>query len=111
MKTTKTRPEGWEKNTSIIRKVKFKRIFFRLSADLNEQTHQKLIALAADFSPSLRRRPNSLGGLNIGCGSNSVVGTFFSGLIDDVRIYNSGYGVIDHRDLFVFCKYWLTEKK
>jgi hypothetical protein len=31
---------------------------------------------------------NSLGGLNIGCGSNSVAGTFFSGLIDDVRIYN-----------------------
>jgi hypothetical protein len=31
---------------------------------------------------------SSLGGLNIGCGSNSEVGTFWSGLIDDVRIYN-----------------------
>jgi hypothetical protein len=31
---------------------------------------------------------SSLGGLNIGCGSNSAVGTFWSGLIDDVRIYN-----------------------
>jgi N-acetylneuraminic acid mutarotase len=29
-----------------------------------------------------------LGGLNIGCGSSSAVGTFWSGLIDDVRIYN-----------------------
>jgi N-acetylneuraminic acid mutarotase len=31
---------------------------------------------------------SSIGGLNIGCGSNSAVGTFWSGLIDDVRIYN-----------------------
>jgi sugar lactone lactonase YvrE len=31
---------------------------------------------------------NSLGGLNIGCGSNSETGTFWSGLIDDIRIYN-----------------------
>jgi len=31
---------------------------------------------------------SSLGGLNIGCGSNSETGTFWSGLIDDVRIYN-----------------------
>jgi hypothetical protein len=30
----------------------------------------------------------SLGGLNIGCGSNSAVRTFWSGLIDDIRIYN-----------------------
>jgi hypothetical protein len=30
----------------------------------------------------------SFGGLNIGCGSGSVVGTFWSGLIDDIRIYN-----------------------
>jgi hypothetical protein len=28
------------------------------------------------------------GGLNIGCGANLEPGTFFSGLIDDVRIYN-----------------------
>jgi N-acetylneuraminic acid mutarotase len=31
---------------------------------------------------------SSLGGLNIGCGSNSAAGTFWSGLTDDVRIYN-----------------------
>lgn len=29
-----------------------------------------------------------LGGLNIGCGPNLEPGAFFSGLIDDVRIYN-----------------------
>jgi len=28
------------------------------------------------------------GGLNIGCGKDMTAGTFFSGLIDDVRIYN-----------------------
>ena len=31
---------------------------------------------------------SSDGGLNIGCGSNAAAGTFFSGLIDDIRIYN-----------------------
>jgi hypothetical protein len=31
---------------------------------------------------------SSLGGLNIGCGSNLTAGTFWSGLIDDIRIYN-----------------------
>jgi hypothetical protein len=31
---------------------------------------------------------SSLGGLNIGCGSNSGAGTFWSGLIDDIHIYN-----------------------
>jgi hypothetical protein len=30
----------------------------------------------------------SSGGLNIGCGVNFEPGTFFAGLIDDVRIYN-----------------------
>ena len=28
------------------------------------------------------------GGLNIGCGKKMETGSFFSGLIDDVRIYN-----------------------
>jgi hypothetical protein len=28
------------------------------------------------------------GGLNIGCGKDMAPGTFWSGLIDDVRIYN-----------------------
>jgi N-acetylneuraminic acid mutarotase len=31
---------------------------------------------------------SSIGGLNIGCGSNSAAGTYWSGLIDDIRIYN-----------------------
>jgi hypothetical protein len=31
---------------------------------------------------------SSVGGLNIGCGSNHGTDTFFSGLIDDVRIYS-----------------------
>ena len=31
---------------------------------------------------------SSISGLNIGCGSNSASGTFWSGLIDDIRIYN-----------------------
>ena len=31
---------------------------------------------------------SSYGGLNIGCGMNSSAGTFWSGLIDEVRIYN-----------------------
>jgi Tol biopolymer transport system component len=31
---------------------------------------------------------SSVGGLNIGCGSDSAAGTFWAGLIDDVRIYN-----------------------
>jgi hypothetical protein len=31
---------------------------------------------------------SAFGGLNIGCGVNSAAGTFWSGLIDDIRIYN-----------------------
>jgi len=31
---------------------------------------------------------NSVGGLNIGCGTSFEPYSFFSGLIDDVRIYN-----------------------
>jgi hypothetical protein len=31
---------------------------------------------------------SSLGGLNIGCGSDPAVGTFWPVLIDDVHIYN-----------------------
>jgi hypothetical protein len=41
--------------------------------------------VAEDSQPGLA---DSLGGLNIGCGSDSAIGTFWSGLIDDVRIYN-----------------------
>jgi len=31
---------------------------------------------------------SSIGSLKIGCGAEPVAGTFWSGLIDDVRIYN-----------------------
>ncbi|MHC4538347.1 MAG: SMP-30/gluconolactonase/LRE family protein [Planctomycetota bacterium] len=41
--------------------------------------------VAEDSQPGLA---DSSGGLNIGCGSDSAAGTFWSGLIDDVRIYN-----------------------
>jgi N-acetylneuraminic acid mutarotase len=41
--------------------------------------------VAEDSQPGLA---DSLGGLNIGCGSDLAAGTFWSGLIDDVRIYN-----------------------
>jgi hypothetical protein len=29
-----------------------------------------------------------VGGLNLGCGASLEPGTFFSGLLDDIRIYN-----------------------
>lgn len=32
---------------------------------------------------------SSIGGLNIGCGSGSAAGTFWAGLIDNVRMYNA----------------------
>jgi sugar lactone lactonase YvrE len=43
------------------------------------------ILVAEDIQHGLK---SSIGGLNIGCGTNSAVGTFWSGLIDDIRIYN-----------------------
>ncbi len=43
------------------------------------------VAVAADTQSEL---VGSNGGLNIGCGKNLEPGSFFSGLIDDVRIYN-----------------------
>jgi Tol biopolymer transport system component len=44
------------------------------------------IRAASDTQPVLL--PSSDGGLHIGAGKNFEAGTFFSGLIDDVRIYN-----------------------
>jgi Tol biopolymer transport system component len=41
--------------------------------------------VAEDSQPGLT---DSFGGLYIGCGSDLAAGTFWSGLIDDVRIYN-----------------------
>jgi hypothetical protein len=32
--------------------------------------------------------PDVTEGLNLGCGANLDSGSFFSGLIDDVRLYN-----------------------
>jgi hypothetical protein len=43
------------------------------------------VAVAADTQSEL---VGSNGGLNIGCGKNLEPGSFWSGLIDDVRIYN-----------------------
>jgi N-acetylneuraminic acid mutarotase len=43
------------------------------------------ILAAADTQKGLGR---SDGGLNIGCGTSSGTGTFWSGLVDEVRIYN-----------------------
>ncbi len=43
------------------------------------------VAVATDTQPGLAR---SVEGLNIGCGPEMTPGTYWSGLIDDVRIYN-----------------------
>ena len=43
------------------------------------------VAVAQDSEESLKA---AFGGLNIGCGKDLGAGTFWSGLIDDVRIYN-----------------------
>ncbi|MHC4564543.1 MAG: LamG domain-containing protein [Planctomycetota bacterium] len=43
------------------------------------------IPVAEDVEQGLE---GSVGGLKIGCGIDPAVGTFWSGLIDDVRIYN-----------------------
>jgi len=45
------------------------------------------VEVAKDAAP-LSALEGSDGGLYIGCGKNMQPGTFFSGLIDDVRIYN-----------------------
>jgi len=43
------------------------------------------VVVAADTQPSLAK---NLEGLNIGCGPEMTPGTFWSGMIDDVRIYD-----------------------
>ncbi len=43
------------------------------------------VLVAEDAQPSMA---DSSGGLNIGCGAQVEPDTFFSGLVDDVRIYN-----------------------
>jgi len=51
---------------------------------LNRSLYVDDILVAEDIQQGLT---SSVGGLNIGCGFNSTSGTFWSGLIDDVRIY------------------------
>jgi carboxymethylenebutenolidase len=43
------------------------------------------VLVAEDSQPSMA---GAMAGLNIGCGTDQTPGSFFSGLIDDVRVYN-----------------------
>jgi len=52
---------------------------------LNRSLYVDDILAAMDTQQGLA---SSIGGLNIGCGFSSAVGTFWSGLIDEVRIYS-----------------------
>jgi hypothetical protein len=52
---------------------------------LNRTLYVDDVAIAQDTQPSLEGSNN---GLYIGCGKGLESGTFWSGLIDDVRIYN-----------------------
>jgi hypothetical protein len=49
--------------------------------------HVDGVEVAGDIEP-LTSLKDSEGGLYFGTGSDLIAGTFFSGLIDDVRIYN-----------------------
>jgi carboxypeptidase T len=51
----------------------------------NRTLYVDSVAVAQDMQNSLRSSSN---GLNIGCGASYEPNSFFSGLIDDVRIYN-----------------------
>jgi hypothetical protein len=52
---------------------------------LNRSLYVDDILVAEDTQQGL---VSSIGGLNIGCGTNSGAGTFWSGMIDEVRIYD-----------------------
>ena len=52
---------------------------------LNRSLYVDDLLVAEDTQQGLA---SSIGGLNIGCGFNSAAGTFWSGLFDDIRIYN-----------------------
>jgi hypothetical protein len=52
---------------------------------LNRSLYVDDILAAQDTQQGLA---SSNGGLNIGCGMNSAAGTFWSGMIDEVRIYS-----------------------
>jgi hypothetical protein len=51
----------------------------------NRALHMDGVEVARDTQPSLPASSNSL---QIGCGKNAAPATFWTGLIDDVRIYN-----------------------
>jgi hypothetical protein len=53
--------------------------------DSNRTLYVDDVAVAEDTQANLE---GSTGGLYIGCGKNMEAGTYWSGLIDDVRIYN-----------------------
>jgi hypothetical protein len=56
-----------------------------LTYGVNRTLHVDSVAVAKDTPAGLI---DSGGGLCIACGSQKEVGSFWSGLIDDVRIYN-----------------------
>ena len=72
------------KSESIITDGQWHRIGFVWDGS-NRSLYVDDVLVAEDTQNNLS---SSLGGLNIGCGSNSAADTFWSGLINDVRIYN-----------------------
>ncbi len=71
------------KSESVITDGQWHRIGFVWDGS-NRMLYVDEILVAEDTQNNLS---SSLGGLNIGCGSNPAVGTFWSGLFDEVRIY------------------------
>jgi hypothetical protein len=71
------------KSESVIADGQWHRIGFVWDG-VNRALYLDDILVAEDTQNNLSSSP---GGLNIGCGRNSTEGTFWSGLIDDVRIY------------------------
>jgi hypothetical protein len=72
------------KSESVITDDQWHRIGFVWNG-VNRALYVDDILVAEDMQEGLA---NSSGVLNIGCGSNLTGETYFSGLIDDVRIYN-----------------------
>jgi N-acetylneuraminic acid mutarotase len=72
------------KSETIITDDKWHRIGFVWDG-INRALYVDDILVAEDAQEGLA---DCSGALNIGCGNNSTAGTFWSGLIDDVRIYN-----------------------
>jgi len=72
------------KSESVITDDQWHRIGFVWDG-VNRALYVDDILVAEDMQEGLS---NSSGALNIGCGSNLTAQTFWSGLIDDIRIYN-----------------------